>query len=309
MIKTPPTSHHIPGPQNPSNLSFHFYPQPHPPQSKMHSMSTLGPADLTPLISPGIRRIGFAEDPAQFTVAHLLVHGWGLRRENAECTDPPTGDFASWSQSINTLSVVEREALPRDDDQVTVQTPWREQIYYMWNHVFFDVGNWVTVNYGTGRFNPPGIEVFEVRFPALHGSEDGNGNGPQGGGDADKKRSGILPAASQVWPDAETLLAAAYLAPGISLRVETLEPGQSEDEETFHPGNFTHGDRYTVWYVKKGLQLRFFVDGEWEQDSVGSLAAVMVWGSMSGKRVVYEESEDEEETQGDGQDKGEEEAQ
>ncbi|KAL3487842.1 hypothetical protein BJX62DRAFT_187103 [Aspergillus germanicus] len=294
--------------KNPSNITPYprsseplqpFLPLPHatPPQSKMHSMSTLGPADLTPLISPGIRRIGFAEDPAQFTVANLLVHGWGLKRDNAECTDPPTGDFASWSQSINTLSVAEREALPRDDDQVTVQTPWREQIYYMWNHVFFDVGNWVTANYGTGRFNPPGIEVFEIRFPApaVHGGQNGTGNS---GGDRDaeaKKRSGKLPAASQVWPEAETLLAAAYLAPGISLRVETLEPGQSEDEETFHPGDFTHGDRYTVWYVKKGLQLRFFVEGEWEQDRVDGLAAVMVWGTMCGERIVYDDEEEEEE--------------
>ncbi|KAL2787201.1 hypothetical protein BJX66DRAFT_311446 [Aspergillus keveii] len=269
----------------------------------MHSMSTLGPADLTPLISPGIRRIGFAEDPAQFTVANLLVHGWGLRRENAECTDPPTGDFASWSQSINTLSVAEREALPRDDDQVSVHTPWREQIYYMWNHVFFDVGNWVTANYGTGRFEPPGIEVFEVRFPAsvVHDGQNGTGNGDgNGDGVAEKNlsRSGILPAASQVWPESETLLAAAYLAPGISLRVETLDPGQSEDEETFHPGDFTHGDRYTVWYVKKGLQLRIFVEGGWEEERVGGLAAVMVWGSMSGERIVYEESEEDDEEEG-----------
>jgi hypothetical protein len=259
-------------------------------------MSTLGPADLTPTINPGIRRIGFAEDFAQFTVAHLLVHGWGLKRDSPECTDPPTGVFAAWSQGINTLSVAEREALPRDEDQGTVHTPWRDQVYYMWNHVFYDVGNWVSGNYGTGRFNPPGINVFEIRFPALHEGGNGNGNG-SGDGDAEQKtaaKSGRLPVSAKVWPESETLLAAAYLAPGISLRVETLEPGQSEDEETFHPGDFTHGDRYTVWYVKKGLQLRFFVDGTWEEESVGGLAAVMVWGAMLGERIVDEESEDDE---------------
>ncbi|KAJ0422966.1 hypothetical protein BJY00DRAFT_310567 [Aspergillus carlsbadensis] len=273
----------------------------------MHAISTLNLGDLTPTITPGIRRIGFSptDDFAQFTVTHLLVHAWGLQRSSRECTDPPTGDFATWSESINRLSVAEREALPRDDDQVTVHTPWREQVYFMWNHVFYDVGNWMSVNYGVCRFEPPGVEVFVVEFPARDEGRNANGNGA---GDAESKESGRLHASTKVWPESETLVAAAYLAPGISLRVETLEPGQSEDEETFHPGDFTHTDRYTVWYVKKGLQLQFFVEGEWEEERVGGLAAVMVWGGMRGEPVVYEESEDDEDEAdgGDEENKGEE---
>ncbi|KAL2834636.1 hypothetical protein BJY01DRAFT_253004 [Aspergillus pseudoustus] len=275
----------------------------------MHSFATLGPAASTNWISPGIRRIGFAEDPAQFTVTHLLIHGWGVARPKPDpCPDPPTGDFAAWGREVGDLDREAREGLPRDEDQVSVNTPWREQIYYMWNHVFYDVGNWVSSAYGTRRFMPPGIEVFTIKFPAPtanRSESNGNGDADNDANEDKNKNKSLVPASSKVWPDSETLLAPAYLAPGISIRVETLEPGQAADEETFHPGNFEQGDRYCVWYVKKGLQLRLFVEGEWDEKDVGGLAAVMVCGSMTGDPIVPESSEEEEDEEGGADEDGE----
>ncbi|KAL2813871.1 hypothetical protein BJX63DRAFT_208147 [Aspergillus granulosus] len=260
----------------------------------MHSFSALGPADCNPWINPGIRRIGFTEEPAQFTVAHLLVHGWGVKRETPECKDPPTGDFADWAQELNSLTNEEREQLPRDEDQESVHTPWRDQIYYMWNHVFYDVGNWMSSGYGTRSFVPPGVDVFVIRFPETCGNRaagvDANGG--------DEKKKYINPAAIKSWPESEALLAPAYLAPGISVRVETLEPGQAEDAETFHPGDFNHEARYDVWYVKKGLRLKFFVEGTWDEKSAGGLAAIMVWVNMLGDPVPNVSSDVEEDNEG-----------
>ncbi|KAJ5295527.1 hypothetical protein PENANT_c001G11483 [Penicillium antarcticum] len=243
----------------------------------MHSIASLGPGDLTPFPNPGVRRIGFGEDPPQFTVAHLLIHGWAVQRLS-ECNDPPIGDFKIWAKEVDSLSPKEREELPRDSDLKSCHTLWRDQIYYMWNHVFYDVGNWMANTYGTGTFKPPNTEVFPIEFPKPHEN-----------GDGEKK-----PVATKVW-DTETLLAPAYLAPGVSLRVETFEPGQ-ENGEPFHPADFNHKDRYNVWYVKKGLQMRFYVEGDWDQSTDG-VAAVMVYGNMLGEpfKFVDEESEESEE--------------
>lgn len=136
--------------------------------------------------------------------------------------------------------------------------------------------------YGTRTFKPPNTDIFALEFPTSRENGDG----------------GRVPAATKAW-DAETLLVPAYLAPGVSVRVETLNPGQ-EDDEPFHPAGFEHGDRYSVWYVKKGLQMRFYVEGEWDQSADG-VAAVMVYGSMLGEplEIVDEDSEDDEEDEED----------
>ncbi|KAJ5159916.1 uncharacterized protein N7482_006920 [Penicillium canariense] len=246
-------------------------------------MTRLGPGDLTH--SPGVRKIGFEEDPPQFTVAHLLVHGWPVQRSTSECNDPPNGDFNTWTKEVNLLTRKEREQLPQDSDTKSCHTPWRDQIYYMWNHVFYDVGSWMSRAYGTGTFKPPNTEVFAIEFPTSHENDDG----------------GNVLAATKVW-DADTLIVPAWLAPGVSLRVETLNPGK-EDDEPFHPGDFGQRDRYDVWYVKEGVQLRFYVEGDWDR-SADRLAAVMVYGNMLGERLEIEDEESEDSADGeDGDDK------
>lgn len=131
--------------------------------------------------------------------------------------------------------------------------------------------------YGTRTFKPPNTEVFALEFSISHENGD----------------NGKVPAATKVW-DAETLLVPAYLAPGISLRAETLQLGQ-EDSEPFHPGDFNHENRYSVWYVQKGPQIRLYVEGNRDQ-SAGGVAAVMVYGDLLGEplEVVDEESEESE---------------
>jgi hypothetical protein len=244
----------------------------------MHSVAYLGPGDLTPFPNPGVRKIGFGEDSSQFTVAQLLVHGWPVQRSTSECNNPPNGDFKTWAEEVGPLTPEEREQLPQNSDTKSCHTPWRDQIYYMWNHVFYDVGNWMSWTYGTRTFKPPNTEVFALEFPTSYENGDG----------------GKDPAATKVW-DAETLLVPAYLARGVSLRVETVNPGQ-EDGEPFHPADFDHRDRYSVWYVKTGLQMRFYVEGDWDKSADG-VAAVMVSGNMLGEplEVADEESEDGEE--------------
>lgn len=241
----------------------------------MHSLANLGPGDLNPFPTPAIRKIGFEEDGAQVTVAHLLINAWALQRPTPECNSPPVGDFTSWSKEVNKLTPEEREQLPRDPDTKTCLTPWREQVYYMWNHVFYDVGNWMASVYGTGSFQPPNIKAFAIEFPTRDNKDE------------DK----TLSAMEKVW-DAEALFTAAYLAPGIYLRLETLRPDR-ELEKPFHSADIKHDERYNVFYVEKGTKVRFHVDGEWDQ-SAGGLAAVIVHGTMLGEPRPVESDESDE---------------
>lgn len=55
---------------------------------------------------------------------------------------------------------------------------------------------------------------------------------------------------------------------------------------------------YYVWYVKKGLQLRFIVEGEWDENADG-VAAVMVYGSILGEPIEVKESEENNEEEND----------
>ncbi|KAJ6013063.1 hypothetical protein N7522_003418 [Penicillium canescens] len=258
----------------------------------MHSMIYLGPGGphaFTQLPYPGVRKIGFGENhSSQATIAKLLVLGWVVQRSTSECNNPPVGDFKVWKEEVDPLTLEEREQLPRNPDTKTLHTPWRDQIYYMWNHVFYDVGNWVSAMYHARRFEPPNIELFAVEFPTPHENGDGE----------------KVPAAAKVW-DSDTLLAPAYLAPGVSLRVETLQPGE-EDKEPSHPADFDYEDRYCVWFVREGLQLRFYVEGDWDQSTDG-VAAVMVYGKMLGEPLKVldqesEESDESDESEGDGND-------
>ncbi|KAJ5348890.1 hypothetical protein MYU51_007207 [Penicillium brevicompactum] len=240
----------------------------------MHSFANLGPGELNPFPTPAIRKIGFSEDPAQFTVAKLLILAWPIQRPTPECNSPPIGDFEAWVHEIKPLTLEERDQLPRDSDTNTLHTPWRDQVYFMWNHVYYDVGNWMSSMYGTRSFQPPNIEAFAINFPTHDGESD----------------DGKTPAAVKVW-DAEALFTAAYLAPGITLRVETLRSDQ-EHGEPFHSADIKHEERFNVLYTKQGIQVRFHVDGEW-YPRAGGLAAVIVHGTMLGEpRQMAEESEE-----------------
>lgn len=238
-------------------------------------MSTLGPGEMSPFPAPAIRKVGFSEDAAQFTVAHLLIHSWSILRPNPECNNPPCGDISAFGRELNGLTQEEREQFPQDSDLKTCHTPWRDQIYYTWNHVFYDVGNWLSHVYGTGTFQPPNTEVFTIEFP---NHENGDGS--------------KVPAATKLW-DADMLFTAAYLAPGISLRVETLRVGENESEP-FHSADIEHEDRFNVLCLQKGIQVQIYVEGERDQ-SVDGLAAVVIYGSVLGEPHKAEESEEESE--------------
>jgi hypothetical protein len=251
----------------------------------MHSKLYIGPGGphaFTQVPYPGVRKIGFGENQPQAIIAELLVLGWVIKRPNLECNDPPIGDFKVWKGQVDPLTREEREQLPQNPDTKTLHTPWRDQIYYMWNHVFYDVGNWMSAMDGARRFNPPNVDIFAIGFPTS--LENGD--------------SGKVPAATKVWSK-DTLLTPAYLAPGVSLRIETLQPGE-EEKEPFHPADFDHNDRYSIWFVREGVRMRFYVEGDRDQSTDG-VAAVMVYGNMLGEplEVLGQDSEDDDGGDGD----------
>lgn len=165
------------------------------------------------------------------------------------------------------LSDEEREKIPLNPDKKTIHTPWRDSIYYLWNHLFYDVGNFLVNAYDVGHFKLPNQDVFALQFPR-----------PQDNEDSENVR--VL---TKVW-ETEVILLPAYLAPGMAVRVETYSLGEEGGvvrNVVKLRGKFTHDKPDQAWYITKGLETRFYIEGEVDKDSDG-LAAFMVYGKIEG---------------------------
>ncbi|KAJ5152403.1 hypothetical protein N7492_010698 [Penicillium capsulatum] len=163
------------------------------------------------------------------------------------------------------LSEEEQAQAPLNPDTTTVHTPWRDQVYYVWNHLFFDAARFMKSMYGVGDFKPPNSDAFGLDFPRASDSED-----------SDK-----VCVLTKVW-ESEVLLLPAYLAPGVLVRVETRETKEengSVQEDIKARGKFTHDKPGQVWYLSKGLETRLYIECEGDVPGDG-LAAVLVYGKM-----------------------------
>lgn len=213
------------------------------------------------------RKIGFEFDYDQRSVTNAFRHAWTLL--------PPTPDFTVTRKVIrdcHAKTEEEKSQTPRNPDTRTVHTPLRDSVYYMFNHLFYDVGHFTEDLMGIGPFKPPNHDVFAVDFPL-----------PDQTGDAGRVR-----ALTKVW-DTDVLVVPAYLAPGVAVRVETatiVEDGVVKDKVTERE-KFSHNQPGHGWifYIVKGVETHFYVETTGDVE-VDGLAAVMVYGKMENQGQV-----------------------
>jgi hypothetical protein len=225
--------------------------------------------DITDITKVSIRKINFRDDPPQWTMASLLRRAWTFQPPSPDNTDVQT-----FMQEDSGRTPEERAQVPQNPDTTTLHTPWRDEIYYLWNHLFFDVGSFIANMYPVGYFKPPNHDAFGLEFPRVQGIED----------------SENVRVLTKAW-ETVVMVIPAYLAPSVSVRVETFSPEEKNGVKL--RGRFTHGKPGEIWYMQKGLETRFYIEGDWDRASDG-VAAVVVYGKMDEAAHESENGENEE---------------
>jgi len=215
--------------------------------------------------------------------------------------DVGAGAVGAFIAASHNRSEAERRAVPQNQNKEEIHTPWRDEIYHQWNHVFYDVANFLSsVGPGIGHLHPPAHDAFALTYPVA----------------ADEWE-----AKRKVW-DYNVLVIPAHLEPGVSVRMSMVK--DNGEEQTL--GTFNASTTAEIWYIKKGTNVKFFVEGEYENVR-GGLAAALVCGrldlncpgheGLSEGAVINDEAneeesdgeedeEDESQTEGgDGEDEGE----
>ena len=161
-----------------------------------------------------------------------------------------------------------------DPDTSSVHTAWREEVYFVYNHVFWDVSRFLGEAAGrgvVGHFHPPRHEVFALgRGRDGDGAESKRADGNDGDDAADKE--GVK---TMQWP-INILLIPAYLAPGVKVRVTAADRPKQDgaDDEGPAPADEELGvwdgtNDMEVWYLRAGLEVKFAVERKSESESLG----------------------------------------
>ncbi|KAJ5101725.1 hypothetical protein NUU61_003947 [Penicillium alfredii] len=234
-------------------------------------------ADITGMV---LRKVNFAGDGPQVTTTTLLRLAWTHLPPSPESSDIETVMRGNGQQTPEEKF----GDAPKNPDTAALHTPWRDKAYYLWNHLFWDVSRFMNSMYGVGHLHPPNQDVFGLEFPRPHGNEL-NEN---------------VRVFTKIW-ECNVLVLPAFLAPSVVVRVETYSPGEEGGvvrDVVKLRGKFGPENPAEIWYMRKGLETRFYIEGDWERPSTG-LAAAMVYGKLcddthGNEQESEEESEEEE---------------
>lgn len=218
----------------------------------MHMLRHLDSADPSELLHPAFRTISFGGDRAMITVSTYLRTLWTA----APPDDTSVTSVSTYMKSIDHLSQEEREAQPQSLETRDVHTPWRDSLYYLWNHVFVDVANFLQeAASGIGYFHPPSHEALGLCF-------------------AQAKTEGNVAPLVKSW-DTNVLLLPGYLASGVSLQGVVCYQGEIEKPlGVFHELN--HAD---IWFIRKNVTIKVHMHAASTADPA-DLAAVLVVGKF-----------------------------
>lgn len=219
----------------------------------MYTIRTLD-GSIGDILDPSFRIVTSDDEPHVVLISKHLRYAWpALPTEETT----PHG-VKLFIKANHGRSEEDRERVTLDPDLESLHTPWRDSVYDVWNNVFYDVMNFLLeVNYTVGHFHPPSHDAFALNYP--------------------KPQDGTLDVVCKRW-DTNVLLIPAYRASKVSIRA-TVE--QSTDDRTSEKelGTFNDSNPAEIWYVRKGVQVSFYVEAEMEKYCQG-LAAVMVCGVL-----------------------------
>ena len=219
----------------------------------MYTARTLD-GSVEDILNPVFRIINFHDSPHVILVSKYLRYAWPTLRSE----DTDVNGVRQFIQANSSRYEQEHEQLTQNPDLESLHTPWRDTIYHQWNHVFYDVMQFLTeVNCSVGHFHPPSHDAFALKYS-----------------DSRDEKGAVL---SKIW-DTNVLLIPAYRASGVAIRATILRPNKDQQSEkdlaTFDDSNVAE-----IWYVRSGIEVKFYIEGEFNRDSRG-LAAVMACGIL-----------------------------
>ena len=210
------------------------------------------------IVNSLFRKINFDDSDAVIIVSTGLRHAWVVPHGEYTLDANGVGYFMRADQQ---RSDADRDALQRADKE-DVRSPWREAIYYQWNHVFYDVANYLVEECGEfNRFHPPNSDAFAIKYPRSDGEDSEE-------------------VVVKTW-EANVLLIPAYLDPGVSLRMSMRKEGESgPDGAAENLGTFDGSNTTEIWYLRRGVQVAFHIEGDFPKAERKGVAAVLTVGIM-----------------------------
>ena len=194
----------------------------------MHHFRVASGDTLAEQMNPSFRKINFSDESAMVTVSYLLRMAW--------TASPPeqitSQSLGSWIAAQSKRTSEERAAYPRNKD-LNLETAWRDLVYEMFQHVFYDVHRFMQeVCMLWGDYKPPSHEAFALPFPAASSSSSA------ASGEVEK-----------VW-DVAVYLIPAYMAKGAAVKAYRLQDrygsygNEGKELDNF---NFEGEEQYDVW--------------------------------------------------------------
>ena len=203
------------------------------------------------MFNPKFRKVDFGSTPVVVLVSTHLRYAWSAIPSD----DTSENGIGQFIKANYERSEEERKNVPQNPDRDNIHTPWRDSVYHNWNHVFYDVMKFLPdVNCSVGHFHPPSHDVFAVAYPRADGAS--------------------VAVARKKW-DTNMLMTPAHMEPGVSFRAtvnERNEDGVAEKEL----GTFDGSNATEIWYIRKGVNINIYVEGNFDKGRRGIAAAMVV---------------------------------
>lgn len=243
------------------------------------------------ILSPPLRHVNFGGDNAVRTVSTRTRQAWLLLPDVAEDGesalnyDQPNQTFGKLARGLQDKSEDEIATF-HNPDTATIHTALRDTAYWMWNHVFWDVSNFLgEVNCATGSFKPPAHSVIPVNY-----EDDTRQEG----------ELGRLVRVHEMELDCHILIAPVFMDAGVTVRLlfrADAPPTITEEEIAGHEHSITFDaselqrvdaanidggfyNEQSIYWVKTGRKASVYLGGDYGKPRSG-LAAVLVFGKYS----------------------------
>lgn len=205
------------------------------------------------MFNPPFRKVNFDDEKSMATVAKHLRRAW----ISIPPEEPSYDAVNRFLRHDAERSSEAQKRVPKNPNRNDTQTAWRQVIYFYWNHLFFDVMNFLPhTQSGVGHFHPPAHGSFAIEYLDF---EFGS------------------PPIQKSWKK-NMLVMPTFLDTGVSVRFET-ERGAKEGEPWGLLGVFDDRNPNEVWFIKKDLEVNIYVEGNSEGQRNG-VAAVFVYGTL-----------------------------
>lgn len=215
----------------------------------MISIRTLDGVSFHDIFDPSFRIIDFADESCVVLVSKYLRSAWMTLPPE----DTSVNGVLQFIQEIHQRTEDERQTLVNNIDRESIDTPWRQSVYHLWNNVFADVMTFLQVAAPIPRnFHSPSHEVLPIPYPS---------------------NSNLM--MKKAW-QTSVLIIPTYIEANVHLRITYLH--EETNEKTL--GTFDTSNTTQIWYIRSGVPIHIFVEGNYDQHREG-LAALIICGLTS----------------------------